>query len=200
MYATKWIRGNEFTVHRETNFQPIFKKIDEHAKLFYHYSKYSYHRISFETYSCRYLSSPQKHTVTYLKQKEKRKIRQFKINGKASSPISILERVSKTIQKLQNSTSSLLLHPGQRFGEKTQRLCEPAWNRKESSTIEGRHGSINYLTNLSASCENRPSPPPPLLLIYEPLLFSPEATSVRASLHPGSLTDHHPPSLPSFVR
>lgn len=49
---------------------------------------------------CRYLSSPQKHTVTYLKQKEKRKIRQFKINGKASSPISILERVSKTIQKL----------------------------------------------------------------------------------------------------
>lgn len=187
-------------IHRETNFQPIFKKIDEHAKLFYHYSKYSYHRISFETYSCRYLSSPQKHTVTYLKQKEKRKIRQFKINGKASSPISILERVSKTIQKLQNSTSSLLLHPGQRFGEKTQRLCEPAWNRKESSTIEGRHGSINYLTNLSASCENRPSPPPPLLLIYEPLLFSPQATSVRASLHPGSLTDHHPPSLPSFVR
>lgn len=157
-------------------------------------------RISFETYLCRYLSSPQKHTVTYLKQKEKRKIRQFKINGKASSPISILERVSKTIQKLQNSTSSLLLHPGQRFGEKTQRLCEPAWNRKESSTIEGRHGSINYLTNLSASCENRPSPPPPLLLIYEPLLFSPQATSVRASLHPGSLTDHHPPSLPSFVR
>lgn len=71
---------------------------------------YSYHRISFETYLCRYLSSPQKHTVTYLKQKEKRKIRQFKINGKASSPISILERVSKTIQKLQNSTSSLLLH------------------------------------------------------------------------------------------
>lgn len=107
MYATKWIRGNEFTVRR------IFNRFLKKSTNMQNYSiiiRNILLRISFETYLCRYLSSPQKHTVTYLKQKEKRKIRQFKINGKASSPISILERVSKTIQKLQNSTSSLLLH------------------------------------------------------------------------------------------
>lgn len=58
---------------------------------------------------------------------------------------------------------------------------------RNPSTIEGGHGSINYLTKLFSSALI----PPPLILAHPPLratttLFSPQATSVCVSLRPSA--------------
>ena len=132
------------------NTSKIFKK-KSLVSISKDYSKYSYHTlISFRNFylSPRYLSPHLKSTLcTYLKQKEKRYV-SLKSMEKPHPPIPILETLSKTIQKLNFKSP-----PPPPSKDSLRKSWENANRRGIGRNPRQSRGSINYLTNLSASWE-----------------------------------------------